>query len=94
MSYGTDLVPNYRLKNDVIKVTRTEVFLNHSDEYLEKETKAERDAILKRERNFADGVNFYENFEMVDISLIDDTPDGWNLFDKPRETEVAQDFRE
>jgi len=91
--YGIDLRPTYRLKNDEIKVTSTELKINHSPEEIKKWAEAERIAIQKREKNFADGVNFYENFEKVDIELIDDTPAGWNLFDEPKETEIAELMR-
>ncbi|MCL2322692.1 MAG: hypothetical protein FWC47_11400, partial [Oscillospiraceae bacterium] len=84
--YGTDLRPTYRLKNDEFKVTNTEIKIKHSPEEIRKWAEVERIAIQKREKNFADGMNFYENFEKVDIELIDDTPAGWNLFDEPKES--------
>ena len=92
--HGTDLRPMYRLKNDNIKVSVTEIKSSKTpSEVLKKIAEAEKETILKRERNFNEGVNFYENFQKVDIELIEDTPPGWNLFDKPKETEIAELMR-
>ena len=90
--YGTDLRPTYRLKNDDIIVTTTEVKVNHSPEELKMWANRERESIIKREKNFAEGINFYENFEKVDIETIDDTPIGWNLFEV-KEADVAELMR-
>ncbi|MCL2322579.1 MAG: ParB N-terminal domain-containing protein [Oscillospiraceae bacterium] len=90
--YGTDLRPTYRLKNDDIIVTTTEVKVNHSPEEVKKWAAREKESIIKREKNFAEGVNFYENFERVDIETITDTPIGWNLFEV-KEADVAELMR-
>jgi hypothetical protein len=90
--YGTDLKPTYRFKNDDIIFTETQININHSPEDVKMWAAREREAIIKREKNFAEGVNFYENFEKVDIETIDDTPAGWNLFEV-KEADVAELMR-
>ena len=87
---GTDLRPNYRLQNDSVKITEQKIKLPPpSEEELRINAEFERKTILKREKSFKDGVCFYDNFQRLDIELIQDVPAGWNLFDPPKPQELA-----
>jgi len=87
--YGMDLRPNYRLQNDDVKITETEIKLPPpSLEDVKRWADFERKSIIRREKNFTEGVNFFEDFQNLDINLIGDIPTGWNLFDPPKKHEL------
>jgi hypothetical protein len=91
---GTDLRPNYRLQNDSIKITEQQIKLPPpSEEDLRMKAEFEKKTILKRGKNFKDGVCFYDNFQRLNIELIQDVPAGWNLFDPPKPHELADLIR-
>ncbi len=83
-----DLIPNYKLPS--IKITETKFKVDSpSPEQLKKRAEFERNTILKREQNFNKGINFHENLQKIDIELIEDTPEGFNMFNSPSDIEIC-----
>jgi len=84
---GEDLRPNYRLKNDPIRITEIEIPLDPSPETLKRRAKEERDALAKRAKIINERPEFFNNFQKIDIDIINDDFSPWNLFDWPTDME-------
>ena len=84
---GEDLRPNYRLKNDPIKITEVEIQLDPSPETLKRRAEEERATLIKRAKIINEKPEFYGNFQKVDIDIINDDFAPWNLFEWPTNME-------
>ena len=84
---GEDLRPDYKLKNDPIKITEVEIQLNHSPETLTKWVEEERNILIRREKIINEKPEFYNNLQKVDIDIIHDDFAPWNLFEWPTDME-------
>ena len=84
---GEDLRPDYRFKNDPIKITEEEIQLNHSSETLKKWAEEERNILIRREKVINEKPEFFNNLQKVDIDIIHDDFAPWNLFEWPTDME-------
>ncbi|MCL2320816.1 MAG: ParB N-terminal domain-containing protein [Oscillospiraceae bacterium] len=84
---GEDLRPNYRLKNDPVRITEVEIQLNPSPETLKRRAEEERNTLIKRAKIINERPEFFNNLQKVDIDIINDDFYPWNLFDWPTKME-------
>jgi len=91
-SYGEDLFPTARVKNDPIQITSYEIIDPINDPSLEEREEKERERqekiLSRRAKNFVDGVDIYKNFQYVDIDLMIPCPANWNYFKKPNKEQL------
>jgi len=89
VSFGDDLMPHYRLKNDINLTTDEVLDLGESSqEVKEHSKKIIEDMLKRRDATFTKGVDLFKNFMYIDIEKIEKTNNGWDYFDKPDKLEL------
>ena len=90
---GEDLRPDYRLKNDPTRITVEEIPLNHPPELLKEWAERDRNILIRRSKILNEKPDFFNNFQKIDIDIINDDFSAWNLFEWPSKMEQVDLMR-
>ena len=87
--HGDYLLPNKYMPNDPRKPRRT-IMSEYVPTKEEKESWRNDELRIQRRRakNLAEGVNFMDNLQRIDIFLMEDAPSNWNYMPLPNETQL------
>ncbi|MCL2321642.1 MAG: ParB/RepB/Spo0J family partition protein [Oscillospiraceae bacterium] len=92
--YGEDLRPKILLKN--VTCESIDVSLSHSNltpEIAQKIAENQKKMEILKTTSVNEKPNFYDNLQMIPTAIIEDMPEGWNLFDTPSDAELMDLMR-
>ena len=92
--YGEDLRPKIKLENVACEdIDVSSVRSNITPEIADRIAEAQRKKEILKTTSVNEKPNFYDNLQMIPTSIIEDIPDGWNLFDTPSDAEIMDLMR-